>query len=300
VVPLLKPSPLAPGARRKPSAKPRGRANEGALAHYLHDISAFPLITREREAELARRIRAGDQDALEQLVRANLRFVVSVAKKYQNPGVSLSDLINEGNLGLIRAAHRFDETRAVKFISYAVWWIRQAILRALAEQGRIVRVPLDRAGTLHRVGRHANTLLQELGREATHAEIAEGMGLSAEAVAKTVAISMGHLSLDAPRSPGDDTRLLDYLTDDESAAPDAQTFERALTQAIFESLARLKARESRILRLYFGLDGDEPMTLEEIGTRLGITRERVRQIKEKALSRLRHATRAQSLVSFFE
>ena len=273
-------------------------SDEGSLDHYLRDISAFPLITREREAELARGIRAGDQDALETLVRSNLRFVVSVAKKYQNQGVSLSDLINEGNLGLIRAAHKFDETKGIKFISYAVWWIRQAILQALAEQSRIVRVPLNRAGTLHRIGRRANTLQQELGREATHAEIAEGMDLTEEDVAKTVALSLGHLSLEAPLSPGEDTRLLDYLADEESAAPDEQTFVRALSDAVAESLAALKERESKILRLYFGLDGDEPMTLEEIGTRMGITRERVRQIKEKALSRLRHVSQARGLESF--
>lgn len=273
-------------------------SDEGSLDHYLRDISAFPLITREREAELARGIRAGDQEAMETLVRSNLRFVVSVAKKYQNQGVSLSDLINEGNLGLIRAAHKFDETKGIKFISYAVWWIRQAILQALAEQSRIVRVPLNRAGTLHRIGRRANMLQQELGREATHAEIAEGMDLTEEDVAKTVALSLGHLSLEAPLSPGEDTRLLDYLADEESAAPDEQTFVRALSDAVAESLASLKERESKILRLYFGLDGDEPMTLEEIGTRMGITRERVRQIKEKALSRLRHVSQARGLESF--
>ena len=280
-------------ARRKARS-----SDEGSLDHYLRDISVYPLITREQEAALARRIRDGDQDALETLVRSNLRFVVSVAKKYQNQGVSLSDLINEGNLGLIRAAHKFDETKGIKFISYAVWWIRQAILQALAEQSRIVRVPLNRAGALHRIGRRANTLLQELGREATHAEIAEGMDLTEEEVAKTVAISQVHLSLDAPLGAGDDTRLLDYLADEESATPDEQTIEKALTDAVAESLSSLKERESKILRLYFGLDGDEPMTLEEIGTRLGITRERVRQIKEKALSRLRHVSQARALESF--
>jgi RNA polymerase primary sigma factor len=200
-------------------ARKHRASDEGSLDHYLRDISVYPLITREQEAALARRIRDGDQDALETLVRSNLRFVVSVAKKYQNQGVSLSDLINEGNLGLIRAAHKFDETKGIKFISYAVWWIRQAILQALAEQSRIVRVPLNRAGTLHRIGRRANTLQQELGREATHAEIAEGMDLTEEEVAKTVAISQVHLSLDAPLSPGEDTRLLDYLADEESMRP---------------------------------------------------------------------------------
>lgn len=271
---------------------------EGSLDQYLRDISAYPLISREEEAELARRIRVGDQEALDKLVRSNLRFVVSVAKKYQNQGVSLSDLINEGNLGLIRAGHKFDETKGIKFISYAVWWIRQAILQALAEQSRIVRVPLNRAGTLHRIGKRANTLLQELGREATHAEIAEGMDITEEEVAKTMAISQVHLSLDAPLSPGEDNRLLDYLPDLNHATPDEQTFEKALTEAIKDSLGGLKERESKILRLYFGIDDTDPMTLEEIGTLLGITRERVRQIKEKALSRLRHVSRAKSLESF--
>ena len=271
---------------------------EGSLDQYLRDISAYPLITREEEVSLAQRIRIGDQEALDKLVRSNLRFVVSVAKKYQNQGVSLSDLINEGNLGLIRAAHKFDETKGIKFISYAVWWIRQAILQALAEQSRIVRVPLNRAGTLHRIGKRANSLLQELGREATHAEIAEGMDITEEEVAKTMSISQAHLSLDAPLTPGEDNRLLDYLADTVNPTPDEQTFEKALTEAVEESLSGLKERESKILRLYFGLDGEEPMTLEQIGALLGITRERVRQIKEKALSRLRHVSRARALESF--
>jgi len=271
---------------------------EGSLDQYLRDISLFPLITREEEVELAKLIRANDQEALDTLVRSNLRFVVSVAKKYQNQGVSLSDLINEGNLGLIRAAHKFDETKGIKFISYAVWWIRQAILQALAEQSRIVRVPLNRAGTLHRIGKRASALLQELGREATHAEIAEGMELSEEEVAKTMSISQTHLSLDAPMSPGEDNRLLDYLPDTMNPTPDEETFDKALTESIHEALAGLKEREAKILRLYFGLDGAEPMTLEQIGEVLNITRERVRQIKEKALSRLRHVSRARALESY--
>lgn len=273
-------------------------AEDGSLDQYLRDISKYPLISREDEADLARRIRSGDGEALDKLVRSNLRFVVSVAKKYQNQGVSLSDLINEGNLGLIRAGHKFDETKGIKFISYAVWWIRQAILQALAEQSRIVRVPLNRAGTLHRIGKRASALLQELGREATHAEIAEGMDITEEEVAKTMSISQIHLSLDAPLTPGEDNRLLDYLADTVSPTPDEQTIEKALTQAIEDSLDSLKEREAKILRLYFGLDVHEPMTLEEIGTLLGITRERVRQIKEKALSRLRHVSRARALESF--
>ncbi len=273
-------------------------ADEGSLDQYLREISRYPLITREEEAELAVRIRNGDHGGLEKLVRSNLRFVVSVAKKYQNQGVSLADLINEGNLGLIRAAHKFDETRGIKFISYAVWWVRQAILQALAEQSRIVRVPLNRAGTLHRIGRRSSALLQELGRQPTVDEIAEGMEISREEVAKTMSISLAHLSLDAPLAPGEDNRLMDYLPDTQNPGPDDNTFERALCESIHKVLTELKEREARILRLYFGLDDQEAMTLEEIGGLMGITRERVRQIKEKALARLRHVSRARSLESF--
>ncbi|MCE2940709.1 MAG: RNA polymerase sigma factor RpoD/SigA [Gemmatimonadota bacterium] len=277
----------------------KGSFDEGSLDQYLRDISRYALITRDDEVALAQRIRKGDQEALDTLVRSNLRFVVSVAKKYQNQGVSLADLINEGNLGLIRAAHKFDETKGIKFISYAVWWIRQAILQALAEQSRIVRVPLNRAGTLHRIGKRANSLLQELGREATHAEIAEGMEITEEEVAKTMAISQAHLSLDAPLTPGEDNKLLDYLPDNQHQTPDDEVFEKALTESIEAALGALKEREAKVLRLYFGLDGAaEPKTLEEIGALLGITRERVRQIKEKALSRLRHVSRARALESF--
>jgi len=276
----------------------RGTYEEGSLDQYLREISAYPLLTREEEAELARRIRQGDEEALDKLVRSNLRFVVSVAKKYQNQGVALGDLINEGNLGLIRAARKFDETKGIKFISYAVWWIRQAILQALAEQSRIVRVPLNRAGALHRIGRRSSVLLQELGREPTIEEIADELELSHEEVQRTLAISQGHLSLDAPITPGEDNRLLDYLPDQFSPGPDDELYDRALSSTIEEALGTLKEREARILRLYFGLDGQEPMTLEEIGSLLGITRERVRQIKEKALARLRHASRSRYLETF--
>jgi len=285
--------PIQVGSSRHSSS-----SDEGSLDQYLREISKYPLINQAEEVSLAQRIRVGDEEALDKLVRSNLRFVVSVAKKYQNQGVSLADLINEGNLGLIRAAHKFDETKGIKFISYAVWWIRQAILQALAEQSRIVRVPLNRAGTLHRITRRSSALLQELGREPTPAEIAEGMEIPMEEVQKTLSISQNHLSLDAPLTPGEDNRLLDYLPDTTNAGPDAETFEHALTQGIEEVLTTLKEREARILRLYFGLDEPEPLTLEEIGSRLGITRERVRQIKEKALSRLRHVSRAKALESF--
>ena len=282
---------------RASSAKKVGK-EEGSLDQYLREISKYSLLRREDEVSLAKEIHTGCEESLDKLVRSNLRFVVSVAKKYQNQGVSLSDLINEGNLGLIRAAHKFDETKGIKFISYAVWWIRQAILQALAEQSRIVRVPLNRAGTLHRIGRRSAALQQELGRDPTIDEIAEGMDIPRDEVAKTLAISQTHLSLDAPLTPGEDNKLLDYLPDEQSPGPDDQTFERALTGSIEEVLRTLKEREAKILRLYFGLEGQEAMTLEEIGGLLGITRERVRQIKEKALARLRHVSRARSLESF--
>ena len=278
----------------------RGAFRKGSLDQYLKEISAYPLIDRAEEVRLAQHIRKGDAEALDKLVRSNLRFVVSVAKKYQNQGVPLSDLINEGNLGLIRAAHKFDETKGIKFISYAVWWIRQAILQALAEQSRIVRVPLNRAGALHRIGRRSSTLLQELGREPTVEEIATDLDISQEEVERTLAISQSHLSLDAPITPGEDNRLLDYLPDQYSPGPEDEAYEHALKNTIEEALATLKEREAKILGLYFGLDDQEPMTLEEIGSLLGITRERVRQIKEKALLRLRHASRARFLETFID
>jgi len=278
-----------------------GGFDESSLDQYLKEISAYPLLKREDEVELAQRIRKGEEEALDKLVRSNLRFVVSVAKKYQNQGVALGDLINEGNLGLIRAAHKFDETKGIKFISYAVWWIRQAILQALAEQSRIVRVPLNRAGALHRIGRRSSSMLQELGREPTVDELAEDLSLSHEEVQRTLAISQTHVSLDAPLTPGEDNRLLDYLPDQFSSGPDDETYERALCNTIEEALNTLKDREARVLRLYFGLeDGRDPMTLEEIGALLGITRERVRQIKEKALVRLRHASRSRFLETFMK
>ncbi|MDH3224446.1 MAG: RNA polymerase sigma factor RpoD/SigA [Gemmatimonadota bacterium] len=280
------------------SFAPRTDTADGSLDQYLKEISQYPLIDRDEEVRLAQGIRGGSEAALDKLVRSNLRFVVAVAKRYQNQGVHLSDLINEGNMGLIRAAHKFDETKGIKFISYAVWWIRQAILQALAEQSRIVRVPLNRAGALHRIGKRKSMLLQELGREPTVDELAEDMDLSHEEVERTLAISRSHLSLDAPMTPGEDNRLLDYLPDQYAPGPDEETFENALQDTVESALSSLKEREARILRLYYGLDGDDPMTLEEIGGILGVTRERVRQIKEKALARLRHASRARFLETF--
>ncbi|SVA78386.1 uncharacterized protein METZ01_LOCUS131240 [marine metagenome] len=276
-----------------------GSAREGSLDQYLQEISQYPLIDRAEEGRLAKLIRKGEEEALDKLVRSNLRFVVSVAKKYQSQGVPLSDLINEGNLGLIRAAHKFDETKGIKFISYAVWWIRQAILQALAEQSRIVRVPLNRAGALYRVGRQKSNLLQELGRDPTVEEIAEGLDVTREEVERTLAISQTHLSLDAPMQPGDEKgRLLDFLPDQFSPGPEDEAYEHALKATVEDALSSLKEREAKILRLYYGLDGQEPMTLEDIGSILGITRERVRQIKEKALVRLRHASRARFLETY--
>ncbi len=210
----------------------------------------------------------------------------------------LSDLINEGN-GLIRAAHKFDETKGIKFISCAVWWIRQAILQALAEQSRIVRVPLNRAGALHRIGRRSSALLQELGREPTVEEIAEDLDITEQEVERTLAISQSHLSLDSPITPGEDHRLLDYLPDQYSPGPEDEGHDHALKDSVESALSSLKEREAKILRLYFGLDDQEPTTLEAIGSLMGITRERVRQIKQRALVRLRHASRARFLETFF-
>jgi RNA polymerase primary sigma factor len=269
-----------------------------ALDQYLREISVYPLIGRDDEAVLAQRIREGDQTALEHLVRSNLRFVVSVAKRYQNQGVSLADLINEGNIGLIRAAQKFDETKGIKFISYAVWWIRQAILQALAEQSRIVRVPLSRAGTLHRIGKRSSMLTQELGREPTLEEIADELELPEEEIKHTLAMAQAHLSLDAPLVAGEEGQLMDYLCDNVSPGPDEELYSRALTQSIEDALSTLNEREAKVLRLYFGLGDCDPMTLEEIGEQFGITRERVRQIKERALLRLRHQSRARFLETF--
>jgi RNA polymerase primary sigma factor len=271
---------------------------EDSLGSYLAEIAHSKPLSSADEIDLARKIKQGDERARNRLVEANLRFVVSVAKEYQNRGVPLADLISAGNVGLITAAERFDEKKGFKFISYAVWWIRQAILQALAEQSRIVRVPLNRAGALHRIGRRSSTLLQELGREPTVEEIAEDLDITQEEVERTLAISQSHLSLDAPMTPGEDNRLLDYLPDQFAPGPEDEAFSHALKNTIEEALGTLREREAKILRLYFGLDDQEPMTLEQIGAILGITRERVRQIKEKALVRLRHASRARFLETF--
>jgi RNA polymerase primary sigma factor len=265
---------------------------------YLREIGGTPLITAHEEVELAKRIREGDHTALEKLTKANLRFVVSVAKQYQNQGLSLADLINEGNIGLIKAAKRFDETRGFKFISYAVWWIRQAILQALAEQSRIVRLPLNRVGTLHKIGKISSSLEQEYGREPSPEEIARELELSEVEVSDTLKISNSHLSLDAPFSISEDNSLMDVLEDEFQPAPDEALLEESLRVEIERALDSLNPREAEVVNLYFGLTIEKALTLEEIGARFGLTRERVRQIKEKAIRRLRHASRSKSLRAY--
>jgi len=273
------------------------RANQ-SLEKYLQEIGEVALLHPEEEIKLARRIRRGDQRALEQLTKANLRFVVSVAKQYQNQGLSLGDLINEGNLGLIKAAKRFDETRGYKFISYAVWWIRQSILQALAEQSRVVRLPLNRVGALNKIGKMYSNLEQEYEREPTPVEIADMLEISPEEVTDTLRMSGRHLSMDAPFSQGEDNRLLDIVHNENQPPPDSRLMQESLRQEIDRALATLSQREAEVVRLYFGLGREHPLTLEEIGELFKLTRERVRQIKEKALRRLRHTSRSKALRAY--
>jgi RNA polymerase primary sigma factor len=269
-----------------------------SLDKYLQDIGKVDLVTPQEEIDLARRIKKGDQKALEKLTKANLRFVVSVAKQYQNQGLSLGDLINEGNLGLIKATKRFDETRGFKFISYAVWWIRQSILQALAEQSRIVRLPLNRVGALNKIGRAFSTLEQEFEREPSASELAEELNLSLFEVSDTLKISGRHLSMDAPFAQGEDNRLLDVIQDQRQPSPDHQLMEESLKVEVRRALNTLSEREAQVIRLSFGLDQEHSLTLEEIGGKFNLTRERIRQIKEKAIRRLRHASRSKALRAF--
>ena len=268
-----------------------------SLDKYLQEIGKEELITVEEEVELAQRIKKGDQAALEKLTRANLRFVVSVAKQYQNQGLSLPDLINEGNLGLIKAAEKFDETRGFKFISYAVWWIRQSILQALAEQSRIVRLPLNQVGSLNKINKAFSKFEQEHERKPSPEELAESLELPAEKVADTLRVSGRHVSVDAPFVDGEDNSLLDVLVNNDSPNADRSLIMESLAREIHRALATLTERESDIVRLFFGI-GCQEMTLEEIGERFGLTRERVRQIKEKAIRRLRHTSRSKLLKSY--
>jgi RNA polymerase primary sigma factor len=269
-----------------------------SLDKYLQEIGKVELLVPQEEIDLARRIKKGDQKALEKLTKANLRFVVSVAKQYQNQGLSLGDLINEGNLGLIKAAKRFDETRGFKFISYAVWWIRQSILQALAEQSRIVRLPLNRVGALNKIGKAFSTLEQEFEREPSASELAEELDMSLFEVSDTLKISGRHLSMDAPFAQGEDNRLLDVIQDNRQPTPDSGLLEESLKNEVKRALATLSEREAQVIKLYFGLDSEHSLTLEEIGEKFNLTRERVRQIKEKAIRRLRHASRSKALRAY--
>ena len=268
-----------------------------SLDKYLQEIGKEDLITVEEEVELAQRIRKGDQKALEKLTRANLRFVVSVAKQYQNQGLSLPDLINEGNLGLIKAAEKFDETRGFKFISYAVWWIRQSILQALAEQSRIVRLPLNQVGSLNKINKAFSRFEQENERRPSPEELADSLDLPAEKVADTLRVSGRHISVDAPFVEGEDNSLLDVLVNDDSPIADRTLINESLSTEVERALSTLTERERDIIKLFFGINTQE-MTLEEIGERFGLTRERVRQIKEKAIRRLRHSSRSKLLKTY--
>ncbi len=267
-----------------------------SLEKYLQEIGKVDLLTPEEEVDLAKRIKQGDQAALEKLTKANLRFVVSVAKQYQNQGLSLSDLINEGNLGLIKAAQRFDETRGFKFISYAVWWIRQSILQALAEQSRIVRLPLNKVGSLNKINKAFSELEQEYEREPSPEELAETLEIPTEEVETTLGVAARHVSMDAPFVEGEDNSLLDVL--ENTATPDtdqALDYQESLRREIERSLSTLTERQCDVIKLYFGIGVEHPMSLEDIGEKFGLTRERVRQIKDKAINKLRSANRSKLL-----
>jgi RNA polymerase primary sigma factor len=269
-----------------------------SLDKYLHEIGKVKLLTTDEEIQLAKLIRQGDQKAMEKLVNANLRFVVSVSKQYQNQGLTLPDLINEGNLGLIKAAQRFDETRGFKFISYAVWWIRQSILQSLAEQARIVRLPLNKIGSINKVNNTFARLEQEFQREPTPEEIAEILNMAPREVKDALKVSSRHISMDAPLKRDEDNTLYDILLEKDTQSPDAFLLDDSLRKEIERSLSTLSTREADIIRLYYGLSGEPPYSLEEIGKLFNLTRERVRQIKEKAIKRLKHTYRSKILKSY--
>ena len=269
-----------------------------SLDKYLQEIGKVELITAEEEVQLAKKIKEGDEIALERLTKANLRFVVSVAKQYQNQGLSLPDLINEGNLGLIKAAQRFDETRGFKFISYAVWWIRQSILQALAEQSRIVRLPLNKIGSINKINKAYAKLEQENERDPSADEIASVLDMSLNDVRESQRNAGRHVSMDAPLLEGEDSNLYDVIMSGESPSPEQSLMTSSLRTEIERSLTTLTDREADVIKLYFGLDGTHPMTLEEIGEKFDLTRERVRQIKEKAIRRLKHTSRSKILKTY--
>ncbi len=271
---------------------------QSALDQYLRDVSRHELISPEREKELGALAQMGDEDAIRKLARANLRFVISVAKKYQNRGVSLTDLIQEGNVGLVTAARKFDPEQGVKFISYAVWWIRQAILASLANQGRAVRVPLNRASDLARIFREKERLKQELKREPSPQELSEATELTPELVESLQTLNAAEIRLDAPIGDSEDSQLVERFISEEAAEPEMDVESRLLTEAVGEALETLEARDAKVLRLYFGLEGEREHTLEEIGNMLGVTRERIRQLRDRALRRLREGDKGTALESF--
>ncbi|MCL2218663.1 MAG: RNA polymerase sigma factor RpoD/SigA [Chitinispirillia bacterium] len=273
-------------------------ADDGSLALYLKEISRYKALPIEEEAKLAIKIRTGDRYALDKLVKSNLRFVVSVSRNYQNQGLPLIDLINEGNLGLIRAAKRFDEKKNFKFISYAVWWIRQAILQALAEQSRIVKLPLNRVGAIHKIGMVQSKLEQKYSRNPNVEEIADELNIDSQDVQEAIKIGNSHFSLDAPLQNGDDSKLLDLLQDERAESPDEGVMSISLHSEVDTVLEALSDREREVVKLYFGIGEETAYTLEEIGIRFNLTRERVRQIKEKALKRLKHSSRTRRLNLF--
>jgi RNA polymerase primary sigma factor len=271
---------------------------QSALDQYLRDVSRHELITPDREKELGALAQLGDEDAIQELARANLRFVISVAKKYQNRGVSLTDLIQEGNVGLVTAARKFDPDQGVKFISYAVWWIRQAILASLANQGRAVRVPLNRASDLARIFREKERLKQELRREPTAEELSAATDLTPELVESLQTLNAAEIRLDAPIGDSEDSQLVERFITEEAAEPEMEVEGRLLSEAISQALETLEARDAKVLRLYFGLEGEREHTLEEIGNMLGVTRERIRQLRDRALRRLREGDKGIALESF--
>jgi len=269
-----------------------------SLDKYLAEIGRVDLITADDEVKLAQKIKQGDQRALEKLAKANLRFVVSVSKQYQNQGLTLPDLINEGNLGLIKAAQRFDETRGFKFISYAVWWIRQSILQALAEQSRIVRLPLNKIGSINKINKAFAALEQDFGRAPTHSEIADKLEITLKEVKESMKNAGRHVSMDAPLIQDETTNMYDVMRENDTPTPETGLLYDSLRKEISRAISTLTPRESDVVRLYFGLDGAHPMTLEEIGERFDLTRERVRQIKEKAIRRLKHTSRSKILKTY--
>jgi RNA polymerase primary sigma factor len=298
---LAQPAPVKPRRpRRRESAKNLGvyDSDRDILDQYLFEVSQTPLLTPQQEMAIARLVQAGDPEAMQELVKRNLRFVISVAKKYQNRGLALSDLIGEGNLGLLTAARKFDPDQGVKFISSAVWWIRQSILAALARHGRTVRVPLNRTADLSRITRTAETLRQDLRREPTPEEIAENTGLSVDVVRSLAALNTAEVRLDAPLDPEGERSLIDRFIAEEQGDPEERAMERFLEEQVEIALRSLAPRDAKVLRLYFGLDGGREHTLEEIGGMLGVTRERVRQLRDRALKRLREGEVGRALASF--